>query len=69
MVYKVLYQLATTEVPVRERTKSLYIEAGSEREVREKLIDRNYNIEFIHQLNEAHLAYEQASEHYVLEQI
>lgn len=39
MIFKVLYQEVPDEVPVRERTKSLYIEAESVREVR-----KNYKI-------------------------
>ncbi|WP_010649579.1 DNA-dependent RNA polymerase subunit epsilon [Oceanobacillus massiliensis] len=58
MIFKVLYQELQEEIPVRERTKSLYVEADSVREVRKKLVDRNYNIEYIHELDEAHLNYE-----------
>ncbi|MBM7572222.1 DNA-dependent RNA polymerase subunit epsilon [Aquibacillus albus] len=67
MIYKVLYQELTLEVPVRERTKSLYVEAETEREVRKFLSDRNLNIEFIQQLDEAHLEYEKESEDFVVE--
>ncbi|MDX8044874.1 DNA-directed RNA polymerase subunit epsilon [Gracilibacillus sp. S3-1-1] len=61
MIYKVLYQENKTEIPVREHTKSLYIEASSERKVRETLKERNVNIELIQALSEAHLEYEQQS--------
>lgn len=37
MIYKVFFQASTTEVPVREHTDSLYVEAVSERDVRDKL--------------------------------
>ena len=47
MIYKVYYQENMNEIPVRENTKSLYVEAASEREVREFLKDRNYNIELV----------------------
>ncbi len=47
MIYKVYYQENMNEIPVRENTKSLYVEASSEREVREYLKDRNYNIELV----------------------
>ncbi|TQS75710.1 DUF1447 family protein [Ornithinibacillus gellani] len=67
MIFKVLYQEYSDEIPVRERTKSLYVEAESDREVRRMLSDRNYNIEFIHPLDDAHLAYEQQSEHFRVE--
>lgn len=67
MIYKVLYQESQDEVPIRERTKTLYIEADSVREVRQKLADRHYNIEYIQELNEAHLEFEKQSEHFKLE--
>ncbi|MGE7693317.1 DNA-dependent RNA polymerase subunit epsilon [Lysinibacillus sp. NPDC094177] len=69
MIYKVYYQESANEIPVRENTKSLYLEATSDREVREKLKDRNYNIEFIQLLEGNYLAYEQASPNFVLEEI
>ncbi|WP_249713238.1 DNA-dependent RNA polymerase subunit epsilon, partial [Bacillus cereus] len=47
MIYKVYSQENANEILVRENTKSLYHEAASEREVRQKLKDRNYNIEFV----------------------
>ncbi|MFG6116832.1 DNA-dependent RNA polymerase subunit epsilon [Halobacillus sp. MO56] len=59
MVYKVLYQELPYEVPVRERTKAMYVEAETERKVREQLSDRGINIEFIQVLDEDHLNYEQ----------
>ncbi|MGY0692235.1 DNA-dependent RNA polymerase subunit epsilon [Virgibacillus sp. FSP13] len=67
MIFKVLYQENPSEIPVRERTKSLYIEAETEREVRNKLIDRKLNIEFIQPLDEAHLEYEKHSDHFEVE--
>ena len=69
MIYKVLYQELLDEVPVREHTKSMYIEANSVREVRSKLIDRNYNIEYIQELDEAHLNYEKQSPEFELENV
>ncbi|RLK63991.1 DUF1447 family protein [Atopobacter sp. AH10] len=59
MIYKVLYQTTTTQVPQRETTESLYIEANSVREVRE-LLDQHtsYLVEYIQELDEKHLAYE-----------
>ncbi|MBP1948744.1 DNA-dependent RNA polymerase subunit epsilon [Virgibacillus litoralis] len=69
MIFKVFYQELPGEVPVRERTQSLYVEADSEKEVRNKLYDRKYNIEFIHPLDEAHLNYEKQSEHFKLETV
>ncbi len=69
MIYKVLFQNDTDSAPVREKTKSLYIEAGSEGEVRSKLSNRNINIEYIQLLEGKHLAYEQQSENFELENI
>ena len=69
MIYKVLYHENMLEVPVRENTKSLYIEASSEREVRFALKDRKYNIEFVQLLEDNHLSYEQASANYKVEKI
>lgn len=68
MIYKVFYQENATQVPVRENTKCLYVEAESEREVRAKLKDRAIMIEFVQLLEGTHLAYEQASEDYKVEQ-
>lgn len=69
MIFKVLYQDLHGEAPVRERTKSIYVEANTVREVREKLSDRNYNIEFIQVLDPAHLAYEKQSEDFIMENV
>lgn len=69
MIYKVYYQENVLEVPVRENTKSMFIEADSEREVRQLLKDRDYNIEYVQLLDEQHLEYEQASTHFELEQV
>ncbi|MDN4608967.1 DNA-dependent RNA polymerase subunit epsilon [Sporosarcina highlanderae] len=69
MIYKVYYQENATQVPIRENTKQLYIEADSEKSVREKLKDRKYNIELIQLLEGAHLEYEQESPHFELEQV
>ncbi|GEK32701.1 UPF0356 protein [Kurthia sibirica] len=68
MIYKVYYQESMLDVPVRENTKSLYLEAADPREVRELLAPRKYNVELIQLLEGNYLAYEQASEHYHLEQ-
>lgn len=67
MIYKVYYQENKKEIPVRENTKSLYVEASSEREVRTYLKDRNYNIELVQLLEGAHLEYEQNSPNFKVE--
>lgn len=69
MIYKVYYQENVLEIPVRENTKSLYLEADSEREVRAKLKDFNYNIEFVQLLEGEYLAHEQESTNFVLESL
>ena len=69
MIYKVFYQESKDQVPVRENTKSLYVEAVNEREVRQKLKDRNINIEYITELDEAILAYEKSTNAFKLESL
>lgn len=68
MIYKVYYQESQLQVPVRENTKSLYLEAADPREVRALLANRGYNIELIQLLEGNYLEYEQASENFHLEQ-
>lgn len=69
MIYKVYYQENKQQVPVRENTRSMYIEADSERSVRAKLKDREYNIEFIQLLEGKHLEHEQTAPYFELEQV
>ncbi|TCP30531.1 DNA-dependent RNA polymerase auxiliary subunit epsilon [Scopulibacillus darangshiensis] len=69
MIYKVLYQESKQEVPIRENTKTLYMEADSERVVRKNLADRQYNIEFIQGLEGDFLNYEKSSENFKMEKI
>jgi DNA-dependent RNA polymerase auxiliary subunit epsilon len=64
MIYKVYYQESIKEVPVREKTKSLYLNGESERDVRSKLADRGYNIEYVQPVKGAYLQYEQQNEDY-----
>lgn len=67
MIYKIYYQENVTDIPVRENTKTLYLEAASEREVRHYLKDRNYNIELVQLLEGNYLEYEQNSPNFHLE--
>ncbi|GAK04120.1 hypothetical protein JCM19037_2496 [Geomicrobium sp. JCM 19037] len=67
MIYKVMYQSNAKEVPVREKTGALYVEANDERDVRRKLAKDELNIEFIQPLSGAHLEYEQSKPDYKLE--
>ncbi|WP_347860713.1 RNA polymerase epsilon subunit [Salimicrobium sp. PL1-032A] len=67
MIFKVYYQELPDEVPVRERTDSMYVEAINEREVRTKLADDNVNIEYIQVLSEEHYEYEAQNEDFQVE--
>lgn len=67
MIYKVYFQENVSEIPVRENTKTIYVEGASEREVRKYLEDRNYNIELVQLLEGAYLEYEQNSPNFRLE--
>lgn len=67
MIYKVYYQENKNEIPVRENTKSLYVEGSSEQEVRAYLKDRNYNIEFVQLLEGNYLEYEKNSPNFIVE--
>jgi DNA-dependent RNA polymerase auxiliary subunit epsilon len=62
MIFKVYFQEDKLQVPVREKTKTVYVKADSEREVRTKLADRPYNIEFVTPVTGAFLEYEQLNE-------
>ncbi|WP_243385241.1 DNA-dependent RNA polymerase subunit epsilon [Bacillus kexueae] len=64
MMFKVFFQELAQEPPVRERTKSVFVEAQTEGEVRAKLKDHGYNIEFIQQVNDVFLEYEKQSENF-----
>ncbi|SFE42755.1 DNA-dependent RNA polymerase subunit epsilon [Alteribacillus iranensis] len=69
MIYKVFYQENFSEVPVRENTRSLFVEAESEREVRQKLADKKYNIEYIQPVSEDLLKFEQSKEDFKVENV
>ncbi|CEA02410.1 hypothetical protein CH76_04695 [Lysinibacillus sp. BF-4] len=69
MIYKVYYQENAHEIPVRENTRSMYLEAQSEREVRVKLQNFDYNIEYIQLLEGEYLAHEQESPNFELENL
>ncbi|HYK74095.1 MAG TPA: DNA-directed RNA polymerase subunit epsilon [Pseudoneobacillus sp.] len=62
MIFKVYYQESITEVPVREKTQTIYVEANYEREVRTKLANRGYNIEYVEAVKDAYLDYEKENE-------
>ncbi|BBN98533.1 DNA-dependent RNA polymerase subunit epsilon [Sporolactobacillus terrae] len=69
MIYKVLYQLSKDEIPVREQTETLYLEAADVRDVRKKLADKPYNVEFIQPLTGKFLDYEKKSAAFKLENL
>ncbi len=69
MIYKVLYQDHVVEVPVRENTKAMYVEAKSDSEVREKLYALPIQVEFIQELEGEHLKYERASDDFEIVQV
>lgn len=69
MIFKVYYQEKKNEVPVREHTRVLFTEAGSEREVRHALKSRPYNIEFVQEVANSYLEYEKQSPNFTLEQL
>ncbi|MFS0787184.1 DNA-directed RNA polymerase subunit epsilon [Shouchella sp. 1P09AA] len=62
MIFKVFFQEDFSQAPVRERTESLYIEAESVSDVRAKLVEQPYNIEYITPLTGSFLEYEQQRE-------
>lgn len=61
MIFKVLYQESRVQVPVREHTHSMFVEAENEKDVRKKLANRDYNIEFIQAVDGKFLDYEKQS--------
>jgi DNA-dependent RNA polymerase auxiliary subunit epsilon len=64
MIFKVYYQESIKQVPVRENTKTLFIEGESVRDVRSKIADRGFNVEFVREVKGAYLEYEQQNEDY-----
>lgn len=64
MIFKVYYQETKTQVPVRENTKTIFVEGESVRDIRRKLADKPYNIEIVIPLEGAVLEYEKLNEDY-----
>ena len=51
MIFKVTYQPNTQQVPTRENTQTLYVEAASKGEARELIAKYTpYNVEFVQEL-------------------
>jgi len=62
MIFKVFYQESKLQVPVREMTKTIYVEGETIRDVRQKLAQYPYNIEFITPIVGDFLEYEKQNE-------
>jgi len=62
MIFKVYFQESIKQVPVREKTKTIYVEGEAEKDVRLKLKNEPYNIEFVAALEGAFLEYEKQNE-------
>ena len=68
-VFKVFYLENSKEIPVRENTQVLYVEADGVPAVRKYLDDRNYNVELVQELSEAYLEFEKQSEDFKVEKV
>ena len=68
-VFKVFYQKNSKEIPVRENTQVLFVEADGVPEVRKYLDDRNYNIELVQELSDAYLEFEKQAEDFKVEKV
>ncbi|MFE8695357.1 DNA-dependent RNA polymerase subunit epsilon [Cytobacillus sp. FJAT-53684] len=64
MIFKVYFQESIKQVPVREKTRTIFVEGDSEKDVRLKLKDEPYNIEFVTVLEGPFLEFEQQNEDY-----
>ena len=62
MLFKVYYQRSINEVPVRENTKTIFVEGESVRDVRTKIADRGLNVELVQEVTGAFLEYEKQNE-------
>jgi len=68
-VFKVFYQKNSKEIPVRENTQVLFVEADGVPEVRKYLDDRDYNIELVQELSDAYLEFEKQAEDFKVEKV
>lgn len=62
MIFKVFFQESKNQVPVREKTKTIYVKGETVREIRQKLKDYPYNIEYVGPIDGAFLEYEKQNE-------
>ncbi|MDT8859195.1 DNA-directed RNA polymerase subunit epsilon [Alkalihalobacillus sp. MEB130] len=67
MLFKVFFQKNFNQVPVREFTETIFVEGENEADVRKKLVERKYNIEFVTPVSGAYLEYEQQNEDFKVE--
>lgn len=67
MIFKVLYQESKDQVPIRENTQALYLEAEDRVEAIAKISQHTpYYIESVQALDGAHLAYEKENPNFKL---
>lgn len=59
--FKVFYQENNKEIPVRENTKSMFIESSDKPSVLRYLESKNYNVEYVQEMNEEYLNFEKKS--------
>lgn len=64
MIYKVYYQENIQEVPIRENTKTIYVEGESVQDVRLKLKEQPFNVEHVELVEGEFLEYEKQHEDY-----
>ncbi|GAM13799.1 DNA-dependent RNA polymerase subunit epsilon [Mesobacillus selenatarsenatis] len=62
MIFKVYFQESNKQVPVREKTQTIYVKGDSERDVRTKIADRQYNIEYVEAVDGNYFEYEKQKE-------
>ncbi|MBT2683559.1 MULTISPECIES: DNA-dependent RNA polymerase subunit epsilon [Bacillaceae] len=62
MIFKVYFQESNKQVPVREKTQTIYVKGDSERDVRTKIADRQYNIEYVEAVEGNYFEYEKQKE-------
>ena len=56
--FKVFYQENNKEIPVRENTKSMFIESSDKPSVLRYLESKNYNVEYVQEMTEEYLNFE-----------
>jgi len=62
MIFKVYFQESNKQVPVREKTQTIYVKGDSERDVRTKIADRQYNVEYVEAVKGNYFEYEKQKE-------